>query len=156
MLQESLPVVLWRFYKVCRFFKFLFGHIVMFSSLLSLLLDLDSQCNRIEQSLLLRDGILSSAWSSLSGGERQRAAIAIGLLLGCSVDERSFNDAKSIEYPKAVLLLDEPTAACDATSCKAVEKALIVSGLAMIIITHDERQAQRIAHRRIVIDQKIT
>jgi ABC-type iron transport system FetAB ATPase subunit len=113
--------------------------------------DLDDQCKRLEQSLLLRDGILSSAWSSLSGGERQRAAIALGLLLGCSVDDRSVNHEKTIEYPKAVLLLDEPTAACDATSCQAVEKALIVSGLAMIMITHDDRQAQRIAHRRIIV-----
>ncbi len=113
--------------------------------------DLENQCRRLEQSLLLREGILSSSWSSLSGGERQRAAIALGLLLGCACDEKIGNADKSIEYPKAVLLLDEPTAACDATTSDAVEKALVVSGLAMIIITHDDRQSKRIAHRRIIL-----
>ncbi len=104
---------------------------------------------RLEQSLQLREGILSSAWSSLSGGERQRATIACGLLLGCSVDDRVTGADSKVDYPKCVLLLDEPTAACDAMTCKAVEKSLLASGLAMIIITHDENQAKSIGHRRI-------
>ncbi len=54
-------------------------------------------------------------------------------------------------FPNAVLLLDEPTAACDPQTCLAVERALIVSGVAMIIITHDERQAERMAHRRLIL-----
>ena len=103
----------------------------------------------MEQKLLLRDGILTSEWKTLSGGERQRAAIATGILLGSSTDERC--ESGGIQYPNAVLLLDEPTAACDATSCEAVERTLLASRLAMIIITHDERQSERIAHRRILL-----
>jgi ABC-type iron transport system FetAB ATPase subunit len=100
---------------------------------------------------LLRDGILSAQWNSLSGGERQRAAIAMGLLLGHAIAEKRSGTGVVKEYPLAVLLLDEPTAACDAVSCEAVEKALLSSGLAMILTTHDERQALRLAHRRVML-----
>jgi ABC-type nitrate/sulfonate/bicarbonate transport system ATPase subunit len=51
----------------------------------------------------------------------------------------------------AVLLLDEPTAACDAVTCAAVEAAIVSSGLTVIMITHDERQAQRLAHSRLIM-----
>lgn len=50
-----------------------------------------------------------------------------------------------------LLLLDEPTAACDPDTTLLVERALVASGAAMICITHDERQAQRLAHRRVVL-----
>ena len=53
--------------------------------------------------------------------------------------------------PEVVLLLDEPTAACDAVSCLAVEAAIVRSGATCLFITHDDRQAARIAHRRIIL-----
>lgn len=173
-------------------------------------IELDSQCTRIEESLLLTAGMLDKAWNTLSGGERQRAAIACALIVACSVensqrvatvsassstvqsplpsnredhqeeaDETAVLESGSLSwtlpaghigspnnnsssneednlgsvdnFPDAVLLLDEPTAACDPQTCLAVERALIVSGVAMIIITHDERQAERMAHRRLIL-----
>ena len=101
--------------------------------------DLVGQMERIEQSLHLRAGILTSAWSTLSGGERQRALIACAILLACSLQR------------PAVLLLDEPTAACDPATTLAVEAVLQASQATIIMTTHDERQAKRIAHRRLLL-----
>eukprot|EP01031_Cornospumella_fuschlensis_P025627 gene25627-30949_t len=100
--------------------------------------DLVGQLERVEQSLLLRKGILSSPWASLSGGERQRALVAAAVLLATSTVHH------------VVLLLDEPTAACDASTTLAVEAALRASGATILMTTHDERQAARIAHRRLL------
>lgn len=80
------------------------------------------------------------AWpiSRLSTGERLRLALARALIM----------------RPK-VLLLDEPTAALDAASVAAVE-ALIASeiraGLAVLWVTHDPAQAERIAKRQLVME----
>jgi ABC-type iron transport system FetAB ATPase subunit len=60
-----------------------------------------------------------------------------------------------LNRPSTVLLFDEPTAACDSLSCAAVERALISSGVACILITHDERQAIRVAHKRIILSPVI-
>jgi len=70
-------------------------------------------------------------WSvaRLSTGEKQRLALARLLLNG----------------PRA-LLLDEPTAALDADNVERVEavlRARLGGGLALVIVTHDERQARR-------------
>jgi putative ABC transport system permease protein len=132
------------------------------------LADLQAQCSRIEISLGLREGLLSTVWNSLSGGERQRAAIAVSLILATSMpawhdNQASDDDNRSNRaiaegtssdiqhYPDVLLLLDEPTAACDPDTTLLVERALVASGAAMICITHDERQAQRLAHRRVVL-----
>jgi ABC-type uncharacterized transport system ATPase component len=53
--------------------------------------------------------------------------------------------------PCALLLLDEPTAACDAEACALVEKAVVASGLTLMIITHDSKQAERLSHKRLVM-----
>ena len=71
--------------------------------------------------------------SRLSTGERQRLAIARAL----------------VSKPKA-LLLDEPTAALDPASTKRVEnllQRLLKTGVAMIMVTHDDDQQKRIATR---------
>jgi ABC-type iron transport system FetAB ATPase subunit len=91
--------------------------------------DIDKRCTLMEQSLGLSAGKLSSSWGSLSGGERQRAAIGVALLLACTVTEEitlppnsndgddNFNRAISnFNRPSALLLLDEPTAACDSNA----------------------------------------
>ncbi|CAM9723994.1 unnamed protein product, partial [Ectocarpus fasciculatus] len=94
-----------------------------------------SRCAEMEDKLLLGTGKLSLEWVKLSGGERQRAAIACALIL-INYDN---------EVCDSVLLLDEPTAACDAATTAAVEAALLHSGAAIILTTHDSRQSNRIA-----------
>lgn len=127
---------------------------------------LPSACDQLEHRLLLPAGKLSQQWAALSGGERQRAIIVCGLILACDPNspllagERN-DSAGQTEEPASrevgsdrdcVLLLDEPTAACDAAACAAVEEALVASGVACIIVTHDPRQAQRLAHTRVMLE----
>ena len=74
----------------------------------------------------------------LSTGERLRLALARALII----------------RPK-VLLLDEPTAALDPASVAAVESLIatrIRAGLAVLWVTHDAGQAQRLARRRLVVE----
>eukprot|EP00597_Dinobryon_sp_UTEXLB2267_P004529 CAMPEP_0170060906 /NCGR_PEP_ID=MMETSP0019_2-20121128/2678_1 /TAXON_ID=98059 /ORGANISM="Dinobryon sp., Strain UTEXLB2267" /LENGTH=563 /DNA_ID=CAMNT_0010266613 /DNA_START=294 /DNA_END=1985 /DNA_ORIENTATION=+ len=115
----------------------------------SILQDVAFLCRDMESQLLLEDGKLDQSWASLSGGERQRAAIGCALILTRSFQNQMEWDAR--RRPEVVLLLDEPTAACDAVSCLAVEAAIVKSGAACLFITHDDRQATRIAHRRIIL-----
>jgi len=73
----------------------------------------------------------------LSTGERLRLALVRTLMVG----------------PK-VLLLDEPTAALDPASARAVETliaARVRAGLAVLWVTHDVQQAERVAVRRLVV-----
>ena len=125
----------------------------------------------MEAALLLSPGKLSQPWVRLSGGECQRCAIAVALLLArccdgaaeCGCDGDSSRDATAVfsagtevvmgarQQISAVVLLDEPTAACDAESCAAVERALVGSGVAAVIVTHDDAQAFRLAHRRLLL-----
>jgi ABC-type iron transport system FetAB ATPase subunit len=71
----------------------------------------------------------------LSGGEAARVAIA-----------------RALVRDPCVLLLDEPTAALDRESAAAVEGlvgALAGRGLGIVIVTHDEAQAERVAIRTV-------
>jgi ABC-type phosphate transport system ATPase subunit len=72
--------------------------------------------------------------SQLSTGERQRMALLRAL----------------IRKP-AVLLLDEPTSALDRASTLAVEALLAehaAAGTGLVVVSHNEQQAERIATRR--------
>ena len=69
----------------------------------------------------------TQAWNLLSGGEAQRAALAVALVL----------------RPR-VLLLDEPTSACDPESTLRVEASIIKSGATLLWISHDPQQARRV------------
>jgi ABC-type iron transport system FetAB ATPase subunit len=71
--------------------------------------------------------LFSSQWATLSGGQAQRAALAIAVAL----------------RPE-VLLLDEPTSACDPASTALVEDALLRCGAAVVWVTHDAAQPQRL------------
>lgn len=104
--------------------------------------DIESIADRMEVSLGLGKGKLSQEWTLLSGGERQRS------IIGCALISAAVLSPKG---PPVVLLLDEPTAACDAASCEAVERAIVNSGVAAIIVTHDDRQAVRLCHKRLML-----
>ena len=76
--------------------------------------------------------------SRLSTGERLRMALVRALIV----------------RPK-VVLLDEPTAALDAASVAAVESLIASrqrSGLAVLWVTHDPAQADRVAQRQLVVE----
>ena len=71
--------------------------------------------------------------SRLSVGEQQRVMLARALAL-----------------EPEVLLLDEPTASLDAAATGAVEEALRgLSGVSLVLVTHDRGQAERLAERTI-------
>lgn len=77
--------------------------------------------------------------SQLSTGERQRLALL-----------------RALERRPEVLLLDEPTGPLDEESTAAVESMLREkqsNGLALFWVTHNKRQAERIADRQFWIDR---
>jgi phosphate-transporting ATPase len=77
--------------------------------------------------------------SQLSTGERQRLALL-----------------RALEHRPEVLLLDEPTGPLDEEATAAVEGLLREkqsNGLALLWVTHDRRQARRVATRRFWIER---
>ncbi len=89
-------------------------------------------------SLSLSKDVLEWQVRRLSSGERQRLGFVRALAL----------------KPK-ILLLDEPTAALDEKTTKQVEsiiKQQAKSGVGIIIITHDEKQAKRLADKSYLLE----
>ena len=73
----------------------------------------------------------------LSGGEAARAAFA-----------------RALTRDPGALLLDEPTAALDRAATASIEalvRSLAGRGLAILIVTHDEAQAARVADARLEV-----
>jgi putative ABC transport system ATP-binding protein len=82
--------------------------------------------------------LLDEPTDHLSGGEAQRLCLARTLATGCEV-----------------LLADECTSALDPESTDVLEslaRRLATSGTAVLWVTHDSAQADRLADHRIVVD----
>ncbi len=77
----------------------------------------------------------------LSGGQQQRVAIARGLAM----------------KPR-IMLFDEPTSALDPEmigEVLAVMKDLALSGMTMVVVTHEMGFAREVAHRAVFMDQGV-
>jgi putative ABC transport system ATP-binding protein len=84
--------------------------------------------------LVLASDLLQAPVAQLSTGEKQRLALVRALLLN-----------------PAVLLLDEPTGPLDQESVARVEALLherMAAGIAVLLVTHDTSQAERLALHR--------
>jgi ABC-type iron transport system FetAB ATPase subunit len=82
--------------------------------------------------------VLDTAIERLSTGERQRLALV-----------------RSLARKPRVLLLDEPTAALDPDAVARVEallRARLADGMAILIVTHAQDQARRLARRVFRLD----
>jgi ABC-type lipoprotein export system ATPase subunit len=91
----------------------------------------------LAQALNLEPALFDGNVARLSTGERQRLALVRALVL-----------------PSSVLLLDEPTGPLDPESVERVEavlKARAAAGAALILVTHDPRQAERLCARRYLM-----
>jgi ABC-type iron transport system FetAB ATPase subunit len=83
----------------------------------------------------LGPGLMAREARELSGGEAARVAVA-----------------RALTRDPGALLLDEPTAALDREAAAPVEalvRDLAARGLAILIVTHDEPQAERVADTRV-------
>ena len=75
--------------------------------------------------------LLDAPWSSLSGGQSQRLYLCVMMALD-----------------PEVLLLDEPTSACDAAAALLVEACVrrrVEAGAAAVWVSHDDAQVERVA-----------
>ncbi|MGF1620727.1 MAG: ATP-binding cassette domain-containing protein [Rhodomicrobiaceae bacterium] len=75
--------------------------------------------------------------SRLSSGERQQLALV-----------------RALQLDPQVLLLDEPTSSLDEAATQRVEKLLkdrLASGTAILLVTHDPAQADRLAHKQLAM-----
>ncbi len=68
-------------------------------------------------------------------GQNQRAIIAL-----------------TIALKPQVLLLDEPTSACDPAATVLVEKAVVASGSTVVWVSHDPEQPRRVGGRVVSFD----
>lgn len=93
----------------------------------------ETRLARLAERLALAPALLSQPWCKLSGGEAQRLHLCVLLALR-----------------PAVVLLDEPTSACDADAALLIERMLAdeasTTSAAVVWVTHDPAQAERVAN----------
>lgn len=91
--------------------------------------------------LLMPETALSWPVGRLSTGERQRLALA-----------------RALSLRPDVFLLDEPTSGLDPEATNAAETLLrkeLARGVAMVLVTHDRAQADRLAAVRMTMDRGV-
>ena len=89
----------------------------------------------------LDPGFMTRAARELSGGEAARVAVA-----------------RALTRDPGALLLDEPTAALDRDAAAPVEalvRDLAARGLGILLVTHDEAQAGRVADARVELGARV-
>jgi putative ABC transport system ATP-binding protein len=97
--------------------------------------------NEIEDLLhgVLLDGLGGRDVANLSGGEQQRVSFA-----------------RTLANSPEVMLLDEPTSALDENAKREVESVIgrigREQGIPCVLVTHDASQAERLAHRALVLE----
>ena len=101
-----------------------------------------TDAEKLAMDLLKRVGINDKAYkfpNSLSGGQQQRVAIA-----------------RALAMQPSLMLFDEPTSALDpemVNEVLLVMKELAMSGMTMIVVTHEMGFAKEVADRIIFFDQ---
>jgi ABC-type iron transport system FetAB ATPase subunit len=94
-----------------------------------------AKLDRLMSAVALDPALLDRPVAELSTGERQR----FGLIRALADDPQ-------------VLLLDEPTAALDAAATALAEELIkfqLLAGRAVILVSHDAAQIERLAHGRL-------
>jgi ABC-type iron transport system FetAB ATPase subunit len=94
-----------------------------------------AKLDRLMSAVALDPALLDRPVTELSTGERQR----FGLIRALADDPQ-------------VLLLDEPTAALDAAATALAEELIkfqLLAGRAVILVSHDAAQIERLAHGRL-------
>jgi putative ABC transport system permease protein len=79
------------------------------------------------EALSLSTNMMDHPWDNMSGGEAQRVYMCMLLAL-----------------QPTVILLDEPTSACDELNAKKVENLIVSNAVAVIWISHDPAQMERL------------
>ncbi|MEM9439908.1 MAG: ABC transporter ATP-binding protein [Pseudomonadota bacterium] len=99
----------------------------------------DDVARHLITSLGLPTEAISWNITRLSTGERHRLAIA-----------------RALGHQPKALLLDEPSAALDAEATKRLEVVLqerLAAGMSLLLVTHDQDQAERLGSRTITLDR---
>jgi ABC-type iron transport system FetAB ATPase subunit len=94
-----------------------------------------AKLDRLMSALALDSGLLDRPIAELSTGERQR----FGLIRALADDPQ-------------MLLLDEPTSSLDAATTALAEELIkfqLLAGRAVILVSHDAGQIERLAHGRL-------
>jgi putative ABC transport system ATP-binding protein len=105
---------------------------------------------RLEGRAVDPEGALRMAGLDRGYAERDASRLSVG-------EQQRVMLARALALEPEVLLLDEPTAALDEAAREGVERTLAElarrAGMSMVLVTHDRRQAERLAERVVRLDQ---
>ena len=95
------------------------------------------------------ESCLARAGLDRAYAEREAAELSVG-------EQQRVMLARALALEPDVLLLDEPTSALDETARDGVERTLAElarTGVAMVLVTHDRGQAERIASEVVELNE---